>query len=62
MAATKPTRGERAKKNAVKRAKPKTNPMDKKPKTTAAKKSAKPKKTAFGYGANEKKAKRSGKG
>lgn len=35
MAATKPTRGERAKKNAVKRAKPKTNPMDKKPKKTA---------------------------
>ena len=57
MAATKPTRGERAKKNAVKRVKPKTNTMDKKPKTTAAKKSAKPKKVAGalgGYGTRKK--------
>lgn len=51
----------------VKRSKPKTNPLDKKPKKTAAaggngKTKAKPKKTAFGYGANEKKTRRSGKG
>ena len=47
----KPKRGERAKTNKGKRVKAKTNPL--KPK---------PKKTAFGYGANEKKTKRTGKG
>lgn len=38
MATTKPKRGQRAKTNTAKRVKPKVNPMDKKPKTTAGKK------------------------
>ena len=46
---------------APKRVKAKVNPLDSKPKKTAAKKT-KAKKTAFGYGANEKKTKRAGKG
>lgn len=50
MAATKPTRGNRAKTNTVKRAKPKVNPMDKKPKTTATKKTKAIKKNALGGG------------
>ena len=49
MAATKPTRGNRTKTNTAKKVKAKTNPMDKKPKTTAAKKS-KPKKMAGALG------------
>ena len=56
MATTKPTRGNRTKTNTAKKVKAKTNPMDKKPKTTAAKKS-KPKKMAGalgGYGSKKK--------
>lgn len=54
----KPARGERVKKNMAKKAKPKSNPMDKKPKTTAAKK-AKPKGKKMagamgGYGSKKK--------
>lgn len=54
MAATKPTRGNRAKTNTAKRVKPKVNPLDPKPKRTAAKK-AKPSKTAMAGGNGKKK-------
>ena len=55
MAASKPTRGNRTKTNAAKKVKPKTNPMDKKPKTTAAKKAMKPTKSALAGGNGKKK-------
>ena len=63
MTTTKPVRSQRATKNMAKKVKPKVNPMDKKPKTTAAKKpKPKAKQTAFGSGANMANKKRSGKG
>ena len=54
----KPARGQQVKKNMAKKPKPKSNPMDKKPKTTAAKKpKPKGKKMAGamgGYGSKKK--------
>lgn len=49
-------------KPAAKRVTPKKNPIDPKSKKTASKTKPKPKKTAFNYGADDRKSKRAGKG